>query len=534
MSSPSPSDSSESSSSKADTTPSSNRLGKRTTRQEPEIPEPVKKKSKADGIEVVGIKHFRLAARWIPRDINLFCDLDMVLTTAPLVERESLNSWDSPEAEKDGKFVLDELSQSVKDQYREDYNKILSLVPALHSYIGVTKKKDELDVILNRMQGAVGAARGEDLSRLKPCIALYAVFDPIKSAINPPIVAESKGRTRLGINHPYLAQLLCPAKKLAQFLRDPDEARKQMQNGQISLKAVNLPSFMYEGKVPGEHYDPNDIKKGWGRGFLPIRVAQRVFTGPSSVFRSEQGVKGSRAPNAKIHGMKKVKPQHIAYAMVLARISISSADSWHETDGKFSYRSFYFNTIKTITDTPNKIWVADLLAHWNKELFGSESGADGTPLDATHESDDDSDNDMAAMMAQFSEGPAAAPSGSGQQEPDTPDHDELDTPARAKTPFSTPPHKAGPSPAATHIATPRVATTAPSRAVTPSSPRALNPGSNITPPRQTLVPHRLIAGSPLTDEDPEPVVAPKRAKGKAKAKGPSAPTRTTRGRKAKK
>ncbi|KAH7918176.1 hypothetical protein BV22DRAFT_976840, partial [Leucogyrophana mollusca] len=90
--------------------------------------------------------------------------------------------------------------------------------------------------------------------------------------ITPPIVTEIKGRTKLGTNHPQLAQLLCPVQKLAQFLEDPVETRKQLQNGRIEMSATKFPSFMYEGKVPGESFDPTAIKKGWARGYLPIRA----------------------------------------------------------------------------------------------------------------------------------------------------------------------------------------------------------------------------------------------------------------------
>ncbi|KAH7918177.1 hypothetical protein BV22DRAFT_1025013, partial [Leucogyrophana mollusca] len=95
-------------------------------------------------------------------------------------------------------------------------------------------------------------------------------------------------------------------------------------------------------------------------------VAKHVYTGPSSALRAEPGSKGTRACNAKIHGMTKVKPEHVAYSMVLARVNISSADTWNEVDGGFKYRTFYYNIISTLRDNPDKAWAEATLAFWNK------------------------------------------------------------------------------------------------------------------------------------------------------------------------
>ncbi|KAH7917150.1 hypothetical protein BV22DRAFT_1135650 [Leucogyrophana mollusca] len=277
MSSPSSSSSTSNSSSSSISTSSvsSTKHSKSTAKcarkstEEPAGVEPIAKRPRTDTENHAYIN----AARWIPRDIDLFCKLDTLFQYAPLLEQQATGDWSSPEEEKSALEVLDKLSTKLKERYTDNYKKIIALVPALGKMVGNPKKLDKLNAVLAEMQAVIGATRGEDMSRLKAYIGSYAAPDPAIATITPPIVTEIKGRTKLGTNHPQLAQLLCPVQKLAQFLEDPVETRKQLQNGRIEMSAAKFPSFMYEGKVPGENFDPTAIKKGWARGYLPIRAS---------------------------------------------------------------------------------------------------------------------------------------------------------------------------------------------------------------------------------------------------------------------
>lgn len=72
------------------------------------------------------------------------------------------------------------------------------------------------------MGKAMRKVRSDDASQLKRVIALYAPPHPDKKGLEPPLGSE-ESRGRMGFNHPELARLLCPVKRLASFLEDPAE-----------------------------------------------------------------------------------------------------------------------------------------------------------------------------------------------------------------------------------------------------------------------------------------------------------------------
>jgi hypothetical protein len=53
--------------------------------------------------------------------------------------------------------------------------------------------------------------------------------------------------------------------------------KKKIQNGVIKVTAQKNPSFLYEGDLPGEFFDSNDLAQGLLRGFLLERVSFLLF-----------------------------------------------------------------------------------------------------------------------------------------------------------------------------------------------------------------------------------------------------------------
>lgn len=63
--------------------------------------------------------------------------------------------------------------------------------------------------------------RANDTARLRDKIASYIPRDPMKDAVLPPI-HPSKARSQMGLNHPLLAQMLCPILSHEDFLKDQE------------------------------------------------------------------------------------------------------------------------------------------------------------------------------------------------------------------------------------------------------------------------------------------------------------------------
>lgn len=101
-------------------------------------------------------------------------------------------------------------------------------------------------------------------------------------ALDPP-VPEVEDKSMRGLNHPQLARLLCPRKKLDWFDEDPDgyasrsfslctkpafSSMAALQAGEVAMTARNWPTLFYEDGV----YDPMEKTKGLFRNHIVIRV----------------------------------------------------------------------------------------------------------------------------------------------------------------------------------------------------------------------------------------------------------------------
>ena len=114
---------------------------------------------------------------------------------------------------------------------------------------------------------------------------------------------------------------------------------KKLQDGRVTATAANWPAFLYYGDIPGEDFDPVHFDKGFLRGFILIRVSssclctctslmhlnkvlKHIFIAPSSAL-SKGELKSTRPGNGKLHGMRKVTAEHIAYAAVHVHLHLS-------------------------------------------------------------------------------------------------------------------------------------------------------------------------------------------------------------------
>ena len=122
----------------------------------------------------------------------------------------------------------------------ETYYKILQFVPLLEDVVKDCSWKAELGNICSKVglapymcihspflgvqiTGAIRSTRASDTNGLKMSIPQYASPNPNNAtSLKPPIIL-SGGRAEMGLNHPILAQWLCPAEFLKKFDQNPEQ-----------------------------------------------------------------------------------------------------------------------------------------------------------------------------------------------------------------------------------------------------------------------------------------------------------------------
>jgi hypothetical protein len=52
-----------------------------------------------------------------------------------------------------------------------------------------------------------------------------------------------------------------------------DRTKKKIENGAIKVMAQKNLAFLYDGDIPGEKFNPNNVAHGFLRGFLVERVS---------------------------------------------------------------------------------------------------------------------------------------------------------------------------------------------------------------------------------------------------------------------
>ncbi|KAG1772844.1 hypothetical protein EV702DRAFT_1201306 [Suillus placidus] len=341
-------------------------------------------------------------ARWIPCGLDMFCDLKQAIQVSLLLEQEAAEAEDGDETEEEHikaarRKILDSCDTLTCARYMCTFEYINEHAPYLGTLIGRRKKRDELAQLIGEMQNMINHTRSEDASRLKSRMGSYTAPNPDKELIRPPITDDSKSHAQMGFNHAQLGKLLCPAKYLVEYTKDPHGMKNKFDSVSLKVTAALWPAFLYPGNTAGEDFDPEDIIEGLFRGYLLEQVTKYIFTSPSSALKA--GVSsGTRACNAKLHGMKEVGAEHIAYAAVQARFAISSLEKWKDHDGLFYYTDFYTRIVNLIRGRKDEGWVDSLLGHYNEKLFGNENGA--RPIHSAN-TECSKDDDMIAMERQL-------------------------------------------------------------------------------------------------------------------------------------
>ncbi|KAG2737697.1 hypothetical protein P692DRAFT_20669020, partial [Suillus brevipes Sb2] len=154
---------------------------------------------------------------------DMFCDLKQTIQVSLLLEEEAAEAEDGDEMEEAARRkILDAYDTLTRARYMRTFAYINEHAPYLGTLFGRRKKRDELAQLISEMQTMINHTRSEDASRLKARMGSYAAPHPDKQLVFPPVAADdSKSRAKMGFNHTQLGKMLCPAKYLDDYSKDP-------------------------------------------------------------------------------------------------------------------------------------------------------------------------------------------------------------------------------------------------------------------------------------------------------------------------
>ncbi|KAG1734273.1 uncharacterized protein EDB91DRAFT_1057000, partial [Suillus paluster] len=255
-------------------------------------------------------------------------------------------------------------SKDVTDRHLLLYNGIIDYIPGLESELSNISSK-KLNKIIAMVSKGMSDGRSADLSSVKHKGLQYIGLNMYSKAdaLDPPI-PEVKDKSMRGLNHPQLARLLCPRKKLDWFDDDPDSyaAMAALQAGEITMTAYNWPTFFYEHDI----YDSAEKTNGLFRNHIVVRFYKHLFIGPSSVTNDSSNVRNSAKPSKnRAWGLTAVNKYIIAYIHVIKYFTISSAQHWTRYIGDMDLDELLWAIVEMLDDD-NDPWVKDTLTWWNR------------------------------------------------------------------------------------------------------------------------------------------------------------------------
>lgn len=88
----------------------------------------------------------------------------------------------------------------------------------MHTYMHILAR-----IHMFQMNNIIGATHSNDSTRLQWEIGHYAMPNPSVASISPPIHNGSASMSHLGVNHPFLAHMLCLIEAVEEYENDPTE-----------------------------------------------------------------------------------------------------------------------------------------------------------------------------------------------------------------------------------------------------------------------------------------------------------------------
>ncbi|EKM78995.1 hypothetical protein AGABI1DRAFT_129261 [Agaricus bisporus var. burnettii JB137-S8] len=295
--------------------------------------------------------HFHKSARWYPQSIHLMMSPKMIIRAG--LDKEHPDDYDKGEI--------------------DSFKQLCDMLPGLEDVlVEFHNEPQRLEIFCTWMDKWADDARNEDTSSLKKNAMKYLPLDPFKTPVMPPI--PTSGKELRGFNHVMTARLLTPMKDIAEFDNDPNSYIQKHADGQVKLTASRLPFFLYDET----NYDPDIPDLGLLKGHFIIRVFRCLMTGPSSAIDKRR--RAAKKSKAEIHNLDRPTAKTIAYACVLARQTLSSAECYSTTDGDFNYAMFY-DIIEALLDDGDDPWVNDVFEFYIRETPDLQRKIRNAPLE---------------------------------------------------------------------------------------------------------------------------------------------------------
>ncbi|KAF5310838.1 hypothetical protein D9619_007834 [Psilocybe cf. subviscida] len=310
------------------------------------------------------LKPFLAIARWIPRGISPFVDLNR--TFAVLCK-----NLDHPptQAEKD-------LYEKVIALHPDLAKPSVRLADDQEAHVSFVTKVDDQECM--RKQRAV------DTHWVKAHI-----FDYVKDDAHPcsPIVGMRDKNLR-GFNAQLTARALCPMSFLEKYDKDPMRFMEDVDSRNIKTRAHDLPAFLYP-----DNYDKLDPDHNLCRSEVVIQILRLIFTGESSV---ENGVRSAGKPSpCEIHGIRRVTPEMVAYVVIQIYLELSSASQWTKEIGYFRLDQIFDIVVELFKPVEGTSWPSDTLDFLTKKMPAlrrkRKAKAKHIPMESEEESEHEKD-----------------------------------------------------------------------------------------------------------------------------------------------
>ncbi|KAI6011577.1 hypothetical protein EDC04DRAFT_2958738 [Pisolithus marmoratus] len=257
------------------------------------------------------------------------------------------------------------MEQSEIDQYLDIYHLMLWYVPWLEDELKIMDAP-KFNKVANKLTKGMSEQCSMDLGSVKHAGLAYIPFNMNTTSVLDPPLSKGEDKSDRRFNHPQIAQLLCPHKKLHLF--DEDEAGTiiALQTGAIPVTTYNWPSFFYED------------------GFYV-----HLFIRPSAAVKGVITSNTAKRAKNRAWTLMEVTPHIITYVHIIAYFTLTAKQKWTNTTGSINLAEMAWMIVDMFENRDE--WTCETLHWWNTHAFlhRVQNGSRSLKRCLEPESDDD-------------------------------------------------------------------------------------------------------------------------------------------------